>query len=901
MQSDKYITVCEGTGLAIVDLGAGNGCTRQKMSAEAAIMNPVSKVIALRAGQVLQIFNLELRSKMKSHSMNEPVIYWTWTSPNSIALVTQTAVFNWSIDGDSQPTKVFDRNPQLGSSQIIDYKVSVDGKWCLLSGISKGTGSEINGDMQLYSTEKAVSQMLQGHAGAFGTLRPPGRSDEAQVLCFEQKQPGQPAKLFVMEIGRDKTAPGGVFRVTPQPIPMAPDAANDFPVTMTFSRKHGIVYMISKMGYLHMYDALSGKVIYMARITTDPSFCAVEHTASGGVLAITRKGSVLLVSVNEANLVPYITGTLRDTELAIGVASRLNLGGADELYVQQFNQLVSAGDVAGAAKVAGSSPRQFLRTTDTIARFQQMPAQPGQPAPVFQYFSVLLESGKLNHLETIELAKPVLQQGRGQMLEKWINEEKLELSQELGDLIMSAGDFNMALPVYVKAGAHDKVIACLVQRGEFDKIVAYAARVGHRADYSFLLQQLARTNPAGALDFAKKLASNDSGQQLIDANTVLEVFMSFSLLKEATGFLLEALKGNRKEEGFLQTKLLEINLMGGMPQVADAIMANETFTHYDKAFIGKLCEQCGLSQRALEHYQDVADVKRVVLGNPAGITPEFLVSYFGSLSKEASLEVLKEMLGRNMRQFVQVVVQIATKYSDPLGPENLVKIFEDFKCFEGLFFYLGNVVNFSQSPVVHKKYIEAAAKMGNFKEVERVCRDSTVYDALEVKQFLIEAKLPDPRPLIHVCDRHDFVDEMVAYLHTNNLLKYLEVYVTKVSPQKTPIVVGKLLDLETNEDFLKNLINSVGQLCPAADLVVEVRMRIQSVFVSVFCGLVCSSSSLPPIFPHILSCLAYCSVRLFVFLLPHRHSSFCLVEMIIFPSLKIDRCPAPSNRRSLEM
>jgi clathrin heavy chain len=41
---------------------------------------------------------------------------------------------------------------------------------------------------------------------------------------------------------------------------------------------------------------------------------------------------------------------------------------------------------------------------------------------------------------------------------------------------------------------------------------------------------------------------------------------------------LEALKGNRKKEGFLQTKLLEINLLGGTPQVTDAILRNEMFS-----------------------------------------------------------------------------------------------------------------------------------------------------------------------------------------------------------------------------------------------------------------------------------------------------------------------------------
>jgi clathrin heavy chain len=89
----------------------------------------------------------------------------------------------------------------------------------------------------------------------------------------------------------------------------------------------------------------------------------------------------------------------------------------------------------------------------------------------------------------------------------------------------------------------------------------------------------------------------------------------------------------------------------------------------------------------------------------------------------------------------------------------------------------------------------------------------------------MEAKLPDPRPLIHVCDRFDFVEEMTGYLYSNNLTKYIEVYVLKVSPQKTPMVFGKLLDLDCNEDFLRNLLQQVGQMAPAEELVEQAERR----------------------------------------------------------------------------
>lgn len=46
--------------------------------------------------------------------------------------------------------------------------------------------------------------------------------------------------------------------------------------------------------------------------------------------------------------------------------------------------------------------------------------------------------------------------------------------------------------------------------------------------------------------------------------------------------------------------------------------------------------------------------------------------------------------------------------------------------------------------------------------------------------FFQEAKLTDQLPLIIVCDRFDFVHDLVLYLYRNNLQKYIEIYVQKV-------------------------------------------------------------------------------------------------------------------------
>ncbi|POM79354.1 Clathrin heavy chain, partial [Phytophthora palmivora] len=201
---------------------------------------------------------------------------------NTIALVTASAVFHWSIEGDSPPTKIFDRHANLSSgTQIISYEASADNQWMLLVGISQGEGGRIAGNMQLYSMEKKVSQVLQGHAGAFAQMKPPGRTDDAQW----------------------DDAPGGVFRLPPQPIPFAADAQADFPVSMLVSPSDDIVYMITKMGYLFLFDAHSGKPVYRARVSQDTTFVTCLESKSKGMLGITRRGQLLQFAINKTKLV----------------------------------------------------------------------------------------------------------------------------------------------------------------------------------------------------------------------------------------------------------------------------------------------------------------------------------------------------------------------------------------------------------------------------------------------------------------------------------------------------------------------------------------------------------------------------------------------------------------------
>lgn len=79
-----------------------------------------------------------------------------------------------------------------------------------------------------------------------------------------------------------------------------------------------------------------------------------------------------------------------------------------------------------------------------------------------------------------------------------------------------------------------------------------------------------------------------------------------------------------------------------------------------------------------------------------------------------------------------------------------------------------------------------------------------------------EAKLTDQLPLIIVCDRFDFVHDLVLYLYRNSLQKYIEIYVQKVhygfiAEWKCVFLVSSLPFLQCFIRFILSLMRGMLQ------------------------------------------------------------------------------------------
>lgn len=56
--------------------------------------------------------------------------------------------------------------------------------------------------------------------------------------------------------------------------------------------KHGVIYLITKYGYIHLYDLESGVCIYMNRISAETIFVTAPHEATSGIIGVNKKGQV---------------------------------------------------------------------------------------------------------------------------------------------------------------------------------------------------------------------------------------------------------------------------------------------------------------------------------------------------------------------------------------------------------------------------------------------------------------------------------------------------------------------------------------------------------------------------------------------------------------------------------
>ena len=798
--------------------------------ADSSSSQPQENLLAVRTAQQMQLYNLESKTRVQSVSAPDPIVYWRWIRPRAMVVVTTSAVYHWDTANESQPlAKVFDRAQEIADCAILSYAVDDGMKWHALLAVVRDAEGQLCGKAQLYSVEKQASKVIEGHQASFRKLTAQD-GVVSNILCVASNS-GQGGRLLIMEV---PTAEKQATTFERKVVPVSFASTQDFPIVTHLSTRMGLIFVVSRDGTFHAFDVYSGAPVFSEQVSNQTVFKCTFNESDELVL-VNSGGTIYRVNIDERALVTHLQAQVGNTDLALRVAVSAGLPGATQMLENKVRGQLQTLDVEGAIDTVIKAPNKALRTQEMIQIFTQAGQQhPNlQPPPVSTYYKAMIAHGGLTQVESVAFAMTVLPRGGLQVFKNFMEEKKITESEELGDVI-STHDRETALKIYHRCECPSKVLQTLVAMGDLSKVSAYCEKVNYVPEWGSILKGCIETDPDVAVTMGV-MVHNLPNHGNVNPSDVVEHFLRNQSVKQLTLYLLDILKGDREEDRTLQTKLLEINIKHSPPQVAEQIFSQGVLSHYDDYAIAALCEKAQMYSRAVEHYgraeakSDHAvsfmnEIKRCI-PHLKGYGPDWYVEFFGTLNEVDGMEFIKELMEVNSEQNAKICVQLAAKYHTLLGTEPLINLFLKHRNFEALSYFLGSILQGSSDPDVHFRYLEASYHLGNLKEVERMTRESNFYDAERTKNFLMDQKLQDLWPLINVCEKHELYDAMVKYLYETGNMQYLEEFVQKKHPIKTPFIIGALMDCNCSEDYIRSLLTSVGSLCPSEALIAEVEQR----------------------------------------------------------------------------
>jgi clathrin heavy chain len=174
-----------------------------------------------------------------------------------------------------------------------------------------------------------------------------------------------------------------------------------------------------------------------------------------------------------------------------------------------------------------------------------------------------------------------------------------------------------------------------------------------------------------------------------------------------------------------QTLILELNLKQN-PSIAETIFQTGKWNRYNRQRVAPLCEQKGLYLRALENYTDLKNIKRILLNQGQSIPPEYLKQYIvNKLPAEHIPSVLSDIL--KYQRNTKLVVDISKEVFNKVGVKELVDVFEQNNSYDGIFYFLGPLLDQTKDKKVYHKYIEACVRCNQMQEVEKVIQNCVGY------------------------------------------------------------------------------------------------------------------------------------------------------------------------------
>ena len=234
-----------GPAVIIADIARQSVSRQGSSGADAAVMCPNDRMMAMQSDKAVQVFDLTEKKRVGSCELPARITFLTWISDTKLALVSKTHLYHWDSQETAKPKKMFEKSSDV--DRISYYTTDETFAWLLAGGA---------GQLQLYSVEKKGSKSLEGQTGVFCVV------DGQTILAVVNG-----ARLTTIELptGRKQTT---TYEKKVAELPLTGD---DEVITL-LCHKGGFLSALSRDGCAFLVDVHTNTLLYKHKPATEKTY-----------------------------------------------------------------------------------------------------------------------------------------------------------------------------------------------------------------------------------------------------------------------------------------------------------------------------------------------------------------------------------------------------------------------------------------------------------------------------------------------------------------------------------------------------------------------------------------------------------------------------------------------------
>nr|XP_056702897.1 clathrin heavy chain 1-like [Euleptes europaea] len=272
---------------------------------QGALANPTCPLLAVRARQLAQVYDVDQRSLKSQWEFSHPIEHWAWLDAGTLAVVTEEEVLHWTVQR-AKPRHQFSRHERLWGMEVVGYQRDASCKWMALSALGLEQG-QVVGLIQLYWQGGQLSQVIEAQAMALPQHRfSRNPQASAALLAAVRRGKERTGQFHVVELGPHQ--PGNAaFLSARSNLSFKGARPGDFPSAIQYLPHMGVAAILTKHALLFLADVETAQVIHCVQLAWDILFATVlDDDKHHSLLGICRSGKVLSIFICPYILCQYL-------------------------------------------------------------------------------------------------------------------------------------------------------------------------------------------------------------------------------------------------------------------------------------------------------------------------------------------------------------------------------------------------------------------------------------------------------------------------------------------------------------------------------------------------------------------------------------------------------------------